>query len=88
MQTPDFLEVKDILEIHDLLIDQLGGTLGIRDRGLLESALAQPQASLENFYIQQSRPRQLHTCITFLKTTHFWMETSGLPMVQWRLFCA
>lgn len=44
MQTPEFLEIADILEIHQILIEQFGGMPGVRDEGLLESALSQPQA--------------------------------------------
>ena len=45
MQTPEFLQIADILEIHQTLIDLFGGMPGIRDEGLLESALSQPQAT-------------------------------------------
>ena len=45
MQTPKFLEITDILEIHQILINRFGGMSGIRDEGLLESALSQPQAT-------------------------------------------
>lgn len=45
MQTPEFLQIADILEIHQILIAQFGGMPGIRDEGLLESALSQPQAT-------------------------------------------
>ncbi len=45
MQTPEFLRIADILEIHQILIDLFGGMPGIRDEGLLESALSQPQAT-------------------------------------------
>lgn len=45
MQTPEFLEIADILEIHQILIEQFGGMPGVRDEGLLESALSQPKAS-------------------------------------------
>lgn len=45
MQTPEFLEITDILEIHQILINRFGGMSGIRDEGLLESALSQPQAT-------------------------------------------
>ena len=40
-----FLDIQDVLEIHECVIRETGGGTGIRDRGLLESALAQPQAS-------------------------------------------
>ncbi len=38
-----FLSVDEILAIHERLIDQFGGSTGIRDKGLLESALFRPQ---------------------------------------------
>ena len=42
---PLFLDVDDVLEIHASQLETYGGSAGLRDRGLLESALAQPQAS-------------------------------------------
>ena len=38
-----YLSLSEILELHALLIEQSGGTNGIRDRGSLESAISQPQ---------------------------------------------
>lgn len=40
-----YLSLDDLLEIHRVLIDHTGGSDGIRDQGLLESALYRPQAS-------------------------------------------
>jgi|SRR3989338_2580418 len=37
-----YLELKHVAAIHDALIEQYGGTLGLRDEGLLDSAIAQP----------------------------------------------
>ncbi len=45
MQTPEFLETSDVLTIHQILVEQFGGMLGVRDEGLLESALSQPKAT-------------------------------------------
>ncbi len=42
---PVFLDVDDVLEMHASQIEAHGGSEGLRDRGLLESAIAQPQAS-------------------------------------------
>lgn len=39
-----FLSLDDILESHQNQIDTYGGGQGIRDIGLLESAIAQPEA--------------------------------------------
>jgi death-on-curing protein len=41
---PRFLDIAQVLEIHKSCIDLYGGAHGIRDIGLLESALAQPLA--------------------------------------------
>ena len=40
-----FLDVEDVLELHATQLNVFGGAAGLRDRGLLESAVAQPQAS-------------------------------------------
>jgi death-on-curing protein len=45
LEEPLFLDVDDVLEIHATQLETYGGSAGLRDRGLLESALAQPQAS-------------------------------------------
>lgn len=38
-----FLSLDEAIAIHERLIDKFGGTPGIRDKGLLESALFRPQ---------------------------------------------
>jgi len=37
------LTIFQILELHERLIEESGGTFGVRDFGALESALAQPE---------------------------------------------
>lgn len=44
MKFPSFFQ---ILELHRQLISQSGGSLGIRDIGALESALAQPKMTFD-----------------------------------------
>lgn len=46
-----FLKLNEVIKIHDLLIEKFGGSSGIRDLGLLDSALYQPQAKFSNNYI-------------------------------------
>ncbi len=41
--TVQFLSVDEVLEIHSALISRFGGANGLRDKGLLESALYRPQ---------------------------------------------
>ena len=45
MQTPRFISIYQVLNIHQDEINSFGGTSGIRDEGLLDSALAQAQAT-------------------------------------------
>lgn len=47
MQTPNFLSLAIVLKIHTRQIEKFGGTNGIRDQGLLESALAQPRITFD-----------------------------------------
>jgi death-on-curing protein len=39
---PVWVDTRDVLAVHDRLLALHGGAPGIRDRGLLESALARP----------------------------------------------
>lgn len=41
-----FLELEELEEIHQEAITRYGGSLGMRDRGLFESAAACPQTTL------------------------------------------
>jgi len=48
--SPLFLGLEEVLEIHHDQITRYGGTEGIRDLGLLQSALSMPQAGAGNQY--------------------------------------
>jgi death-on-curing protein len=49
---PIWIETRDVLAIHDRLLALHGGAAGLRDRGLLESALARPRQ--HHFYASSS----------------------------------
>jgi len=40
-----YLSIREVLALHERLAAQSGGGIGLRDLGLLESALAQPRQS-------------------------------------------
>ena len=40
-----YLSLGEIVDLHQALLEQTGGATGIRDLGMLESALAQPRAT-------------------------------------------
>lgn len=50
MLPPLFLDLEEVLEIHHDLIRRYGGREGIRDLGVLQSALAMPQAGSSTEY--------------------------------------
>lgn len=54
MIEPVFLTLAEVLEIHKDQIARYGGTQGIRDIGLAESALAMPQAGFGGEYLHRS----------------------------------
>jgi len=41
-----YLSIEQIIELHDALIEKFGGLIGIRERGLLESAVAAPMMAV------------------------------------------
>jgi death-on-curing protein len=50
----EFLTVEVVLALHQRQLDRFGGGAGLRDRGLLESAVAQPEASFGGVYVHDS----------------------------------
>lgn len=49
-----FLSLEDVLALHEMQIERYGGATGIRDQGLLESAVGMPQASFGGEYVHHS----------------------------------
>jgi death-on-curing protein len=46
--------VDEVIAVHARMIAKFGGSLGIRDRGALESALARPQSGYYSDVIQEA----------------------------------
>jgi death on curing protein len=44
MKIHDYLTLTEVLEIHKMLIEEHGGTHGLRDAGALEAVLFRPQS--------------------------------------------
>ena len=51
IEEPSFLALEDVLEIHAAQLARYGGQDGIRDRGLLLSAMAQPEMSFAGEFL-------------------------------------
>ncbi|MEX2218335.1 MAG: type II toxin-antitoxin system death-on-curing family toxin [Phycisphaerales bacterium] len=50
---PRFLSIDEVLTLHESAIDEHGGAYGVRDVGLLESALAMPRQSFGGQYAHE-----------------------------------
>ena len=48
---PVFLSLDEVLALHHDQLERYGGSAGLRDLGLLESALAMPEASFGGQYL-------------------------------------
>jgi len=55
-ESPRFLSVGDILRLHAIAIEDMGGDPTLRDRGLLESAVAMPAQAFEGTLLHSDIP--------------------------------
>lgn len=46
-----FLSTTQVLAIHDQMVKRFGGSFGVRDLGLIESAVARPQSGFGGQYL-------------------------------------
>jgi death-on-curing protein len=50
----EFLDIEDVLLIHKEQLARFGGGDGLRDQGLLESAIAMPRATFGGQFVHES----------------------------------
>lgn len=50
---PDFLTFDDVVELHRIEVERHGGSDGVRDAGLLASAVAQPTAGFGGEFLHE-----------------------------------
>jgi death-on-curing protein len=70
LRTPKFLSVSQVIAIHQDQVDTFGGSAGIRDRGLLESATLQPQASFDGELLYPTIAEQAAVYLFHLAMNH------------------
>ena len=70
----DFLGLDDVVEIHHDQIERYGGSDGIRDAHLLESAVAAPQATFDE--------RFLHGDLFSMAAAYLFHITQNHPFVD------
>lgn len=53
-RTTQYLTLEEAVDLHRQLIDRFGGAVGVRDLGLLESALARPRSGYYSSLSEQA----------------------------------
>ncbi|MEG4998267.1 type II toxin-antitoxin system death-on-curing family toxin [Microcoleus sp. B4-D4] len=74
MPTPNFITKNTVLSIHARQIERFGGTSGVRDEGLLESALAQPQATFSGQLLHPTISEQAAAYLYHIAMNHPFMD--------------
>jgi len=72
--TIDFLTLEDVYQIHEIQLLRFGGGSGLRDLGLLESAIVQPQNSFDGEY--------LHPTIFDMAAAYLYHLTQNHPFID------
>jgi death on curing protein len=65
-----YLTIEEVLRLHDRLIERTGGSAGVRDRGALESAVAQPQMTFSGDDLYPTLPEKAATLCFSLAMNH------------------
>ena len=71
---PTFLTLEEVLEIHVDQIKRYGGSSGLRDLGLLQSAIATPQSSFGGQY--------LHVTLFEMATAYLFHIVQNHPFID------
>jgi death-on-curing protein len=70
LPTPNFPNRDEVLLLHADQIATFGGTAGVRDQGLLDSALAQPQATFGGKLLHPTLADQAAAYLYHLSRNH------------------
>jgi len=71
---PEFVDKADVLAIQARQIEKFGGMAGIRDEGLLDSALAQPQATFFGELLHPTIAEQAAAYLYHLAQNHPFLD--------------
>lgn len=72
--SPEFVSQDAVLAIHSYLIERFGGTLGLRDEGLLDSALSQPQQTFFGELLHSTIYEQAAAYLYHLAKNHAFVD--------------
>ena len=69
-----FLGLEEVLALHADQIERYGGGAGVRDLGLLESAVAAPESSFGGGYLHGSLPEMAAAYLFHLAQNHAFVD--------------
>jgi death-on-curing protein len=72
--TARFLGLEEVLALHASQIERYGGSAGVRDLGLLESAVAVPESSFDGGYLHASLPEMAAAYLFHLAQNHAFVD--------------
>lgn len=64
------ITIEQVLIIHSILIEKFGGGSGVRDQGLLESALHRPYSTFDNQELYRSPEEKASSIIESILINH------------------
>lgn len=70
----EFLEIDTVLRLHEIAIADQGGDSSIRDRGLLESALAVPQQQFAGEFQHPTIPSMAAAYAFYIARNHPFLD--------------
>ncbi len=73
-QEAHFLSVEDVLVIHDNTIGAEGGAAGLRDAGLLESAVLMPQQQFSGDYLHEGLAAMAAAYLFHISQNHAFID--------------
>ncbi len=76
MTAPVFLTLDEVLALHADQIERYGGSAGLKDAALLESALAAPQATFDGVLLHGSLPEQAAAYLFHLVKNHPFVDAN------------
>jgi death-on-curing protein len=70
----EFLQLDEVIRIHTDQIDRYGGLPGVRDLGLLDSAVAAPAASYGGSYLHGTLPEMAAAYLFHIAQNHPFLD--------------
>jgi death-on-curing protein len=74
LPSTEFVSLDAVITIHSYLIERFGGSQGLRDQGLLESALSQPQQTFFGELLHPTIHEQAAAYLYHLAKNHAFID--------------